>query len=65
MTWPLTYKRKGTSIEGMIKQRIFPASHIFRMLSLGSTRFGMTPGGGGNAAVVGESAIAKENSYDH
>ena len=44
----------------MMKQIRFPASQIFRMLSFELTKLGMTPGGGGNAAVVGESNIAKD-----
>ena len=60
MMRPLVYTLKGTSIEGTIKQTSVEGSHASRKLSFGFTRLGMIPGGGGSAAVVGESAIAKD-----
>ena len=56
----LIYTLKGTSIDGTIKQTSVEGSHASRKLSFGFTQLGMIPGGGGSAAVVGESAIAKD-----
>ena len=57
---PLMYILKGTSIEGTSKQKNVEGSHASRKLSFGFTKLGLIPGGGGNAAVVGESAIAED-----
>ena len=54
-----TYNRKATNIVGTMRQTRSPASQVACKLLSGLMRLGVTPGGGGNAADVGEDAIFK------
>lgn len=59
-----TYNRKATNIVGMMRQTRSPASQVACKLLSGLMRLGVTPGGGGNAADVGEEAIFTA-TWDH